>query len=122
MNCASPAGGPEAEPGARIVLYMDGVVPGNVHRPDPGRAYTSVYWQFLDMPFWMLRNSNLWLDLCCVPKRLLKKLPGGSSQLATLALRMFKGPGDLNFFDAGLLILHNAAGLSLRLRFDWRKL
>ena len=119
MNWVSPAGGPEAEPGARIVLYMDGVVPGNVHRPDPGRAYTSVYWQFLDMPFWMLRNSHLWLDLCCVPKRLMKKLPGGSSHLATLALRMFKGPGDLNFFDTGLLILHNAAGLSLRLRFDF---
>jgi hypothetical protein len=110
----SPVGGPEAEPGGRLILYMDGVVPGNVHRPDPGRAYTSVYWQFLDMPHWILRNSMFWLDLCCVPKRLLRKLPGGESQLATLALRMFKGAGDLNYFEMPMEITER-----LRIRFDF---
>ena len=114
QHWVSPVGGPAAEPGARIVLYMDGVVPGNVHRPDPGRSYTSIYWQFLDMPHWMLRSSTFWLDLCCIPKRLLQKLPGGESQLATWALRMFKGPGDLNFFETAMEIRER-----LSLRFDF---
>ena len=113
QHWVSPVGGPEAEPGGRLILYMDGVVPGNVHRPDPGRGYTSVYWQFLDMPHWVLRNSQFWLDLCCVPKRLLRKLPGGESQLATLALRMFKGDGDFNYFEMALEITER-----LSLRFD----
>ena len=110
----SPVLGPEAGPGARLVLYMDGVVPGNVHRPDPGRAYTSIYWQFLDMPHWVLRNSMFWLDLCCVPKRMLKKLPGGESYLATLALRMFSGAPGFNFFETNMPINER-----LGLRFDF---
>ena len=95
-------------------FYLDGVVPGNVHRPDPGRGYTAIYWQLLDMPHWMLRNTKCWLDLCTVPKRLLKKMPGGESQLADLALRMFKGTGDWNFFEFGILLRER---LSLRLDF-----
>ena len=102
----SPVEGPEAPPGGRLVIYMDGVVPGNVHRPDPARGYTAVYWQLLDMPHWMLRKTEFWFDLCCVPKRLLQKMPGGPSQLAELALRMFgpgsAGDGNWNFFEVAI--------------------
>ena len=116
LNWVSPVEGTAAEPGGRLVIYMDGVVPGNIHRSDPGRSYTSVYWQLLDMPNWMLRKVDFWFDLCCVPKRLLKKMPGGASQLADLALRMFgPGPaGEWNFFKTGIYIHER---FSLRLDF-----
>ena len=66
------------------------------------------------MPHWILRNSMLWLDLCCVPKRVMKKLPGGESYLATLALRMFRGAEGLNFFETAMDITE-----WLSLRFDF---
>ena len=100
----SPVYGTEAPPGGRAVVYMDGVVPGNVHRPDPGRGYTAVYWQLMDMPPWLLRLSASWLDLCYVPKRILQKMPGGESQLATMVLRMLQGTDGFNFFETGILL------------------
>ena len=42
----------------RIGVYLDDVTPGNVRRPDNGRAYMAIYWTFLDFPNWLLQSEN----------------------------------------------------------------
>jgi hypothetical protein len=64
----SPASRQAGATPARLALYIDEVVPGNVRRPDDGRAYNAVYWTFIDFPAWFLASQHGWFPLCYIPK------------------------------------------------------
>ena len=104
----------------RIAIYMDDVRPGNVLRPDIGRAYWALYWNILEMPSWHRSSMDGWLPLCFVRVSTCKKIKGGISQimeklmgkiwsrenwnLSRLGIRLpgglaSAGPGDVYHFD-----------------------
>ncbi len=95
----SPASHRAGAPPARLALYSDEVVPGNIRRPDDARGYTAVYWTCLDFPDWYLSSPNGWFPFAFVPKvlRNYPTLPQGASQ-----------PPLLPITDSSLpIVLHN---------------
>ena len=65
--------------GLRIVIFVDEFTPGNVLRPDRGRAMQHVLWAFVDWPEWVLCRATSWLTFGCIRTSLLASLPGGMS-------------------------------------------
>ncbi len=73
----------------RIVLYLDGINPGNPLAPDPQRLLQAVYWTFLELPNWFLRRKDAWFCFSLVRELWAEQLPGKLSELAKLILRIF---------------------------------
>ena len=44
----------------RLVLYFDGINPGNPLAPDPQKLLMAIYWCFADLPNWFLRRKDSW--------------------------------------------------------------
>ena len=44
----------------RIVIYADGLVPGNPFRPEKSRNLMCIYWCIADWPQWLLQRSFAW--------------------------------------------------------------
>ena len=107
--------GGEAQPihQARIALYLDDVMPGNVHRPDAGRSYVAIYWTFLDLPDWLLHSTDGWFVLSFVPKKIWKLIPGEQSGLMRIFLTAF-WPDDGPSFGTGFLVQHGEESLVLQ--------
>lgn len=73
----------------RLIIYMDGLVPGNPFRPDKGRSMMCIYWAFVDWPSYMLSRTFAWPCLSILRESIMHTIPGGASYLARLALRIF---------------------------------
>ena len=73
----------------RLVIYMDGLVPGNPFRPDKGRSIMCIYWCFVDWPAFMLTRTFAWPCLSILRESIMHSIPGGASYLARLSLRIF---------------------------------
>ena len=73
----------------RLVLYMDGMTPGNPFRPDKGRSIMCIYWCFVDWPAFMLTRTFAWPCLSLLRESIMHTIPGGASYLARMALRVF---------------------------------
>ena len=73
----------------RLLIYMDGLVPGNPFRPDKGRSIMCIYWCFIDWPSYMLNRTFAWPCLSILRESVMHTIPGGASYLARLALRIF---------------------------------
>lgn len=101
---------PEAQPPARIVIYEDEVRPGNVHRPDKGRAYLAIYWSFLDYPDWFLHSVRGWFAFAFVSENQIAQIAGKDSQLTRHVLKAFFGGGDYlpNFAVDGCVVWSEA--------------
>lgn len=81
----------------RLVIYIDEFRPGNVLRPDAGRATQNILWAFVDWPEWVLCKSDSWLTFGCLRSVVLSSLPGGVSHLMKKVLLTFFGVGGPNF-------------------------
>ena len=87
-----------------VVLYADEAKPGNVLRPDTGRAQLCVYWTILELPDWFKsRDCGWWFCLAC-PCKLLGQVPGGLSLLFARVLDTFFGKSTsvLGCFSSGV--------------------
>ena len=73
----------------RIVLYFDGVNPGNPLHPDPQQLLQAVYWTFLDLPSWFLRRKDSWFVFSLARELWAKALAGEMSEFCKLVLRCF---------------------------------
>ena len=94
-----------------ITVYLDGVRPGNVLRPDSGRVYYSIMWSLAQYPRWYASRMMGWLRLCYVQSPELNRIDGGTSQnIAALSQVLW----DPNAGTHG-----NAQGLDLR--WIWRR-
>ena len=87
----------------RLVIYMDGLVPGNPFRPDKGRSIMCIYWAFIDWPAFMLTRTFAWPCLSILRESIMEKIPGGASYLARIALRLFF-PFTGDSLETGLVI------------------
>ena len=91
----------------RIVLYMDGINPGNPMAPDPQRLLQGIYWTFFELPNWFLRRKDAWFAFSLGREIHIKKLHGGLSELTVLIMEVFFGDHRYSFKHG--LTISNAA-------------
>jgi hypothetical protein len=74
----------------RLVIYVDGLVPGNPFRPEASRKLQCVYWSFVDWPNWMLTRTFAWPCLSILRQKIVEEnLDGRMSYFARIVLRLF---------------------------------
>jgi len=98
-NCIDASSGPLG-----IVLFVDEARPGNVLRPDKGRAVQNIYWAFSEWPEWYLSRADAWLNFGCLRSNIVAQLPGGMSGLMVQILHRFFNTKGPNFAVAGGMI------------------
>ena len=77
-----------------IVVFVDEARPGNVLRPDKGRATQAFYWAFAQWPEWYLCRSDAWLPFGFLRSGAIEGMPGGISSVMASVLHQFFGSTD----------------------------
>ena len=90
--------------GLRIVLYIDEYRPGNILRPDKGRATQNIFWVFTGWPQWLLSRVDAWMLFGCLRSSVLASLPGGTSNLMRRVLKVFFSPSGGPNIETGLVL------------------
>ena len=86
-----------------VVLNDDETKPGNALRPDKARAYTAVYWSFLEYPDWFRARCNLaWMPFGYILTRDLVKVGVSISELTKHVLNIFWAQDGHNFARLGI--------------------
>ena len=85
----------------RIALYIDEMTPGNVLRPDRGRAVQDIFWTFIDFPGWFLSRQDAWFVFACLRSTQKDTLPGGVSEFMNHVLHTFWSPRGPSFSGTG---------------------
>jgi hypothetical protein len=68
-------------PELNILLYIDECRPGNVLRPDKGRALQHILWTFVEFPEWLTVRDQGWFTFGCIRTSAIATLPGHISCL-----------------------------------------
>jgi len=92
----------------KIVIFADEHRPGNVLRPDAGRATQGIYWAFSDWPAWLLSRSDCWLFFGVIRTSILEKAQGYMSGFLRKIVLTFFHPELSSFASTGGL-LHRSA-------------
>ena len=101
----------------RIVMYIDEIKPGNVLRPDKGRATPCVYWTFLEFPEWFRRRAIGWMSLAFVRTAIVLEFPGQVSGLMRALLhKLFSSDGH-HFQRTGVNFLVHGCVFNVRAEF-----
>jgi hypothetical protein len=72
-----------------IILYHDEVVPGNVLNEHNSRAVVGCYWGWQQMGYPLLNDELMWNTLTAPRSDLVKRLPGGASELFRVCVEYF---------------------------------
>ncbi len=100
----------------RIVIYFDGVNPGNPLAPDPQQLLQAVYWCFVDLPNWFLRRKDGWFCFALTREIWIKDMAGEMSELCKMVMGVFfSAVGDS--FHKGITIQCGAESVVLRANF-----
>ena len=100
----------------RIVLYFDGVNPGNPLAPDPQQLLQAIYWCFIDLPNWFLRRKEGWFCFSLTREIWIKDMPGEMSEFCKMVMLVFfAAVGDS--FHKGITIQCGAESVVLRATF-----
>ena len=86
LKAAAGAAGTKA---LKLILYVDGINPGNPLAPDPQKLLQAVYWCFSDLPSWFLRRKEGWFVFSLVREKWIKLLPGELAAMTTIILKIF---------------------------------
>ena len=81
----------------RIVIYSDGLVPGNPFRPEPSRKLNCIYWCIAEWPQHVLNRSFAWPVFSILREEVIHSLPGGLTRLMRLILHVFFGNSGSSF-------------------------
>ena len=81
----------------RIVIYADGLEPGNPFRHDQARHLVSIYWVIADWPQWLLQRSFAWPIFAIIRSKFLSIMEGGLGRLMRMILRIFFMSRDHSF-------------------------
>jgi hypothetical protein len=87
----------------RLVVYSDGMNPGNPFRPEKSRKLTCVYWAFVDWPAHMLSRTFAWPPLLIMRETVIKQIPGAMAYMNRLILRLFF-PEEGHSFARGIYL------------------
>ena len=88
----------------KIVIYIDEARPGNILRPDKGRAVNNIFWAFSSWPDWMLHRDWCWFTFGCMRTSTLQKLPGKMTALVRHIVEQFFSRTGPNFATSGCMI------------------
>ena len=73
-----------------ILIYIDGICPGNPLRHDKGRELQAVHWAFAEWPPWLLTRTGAWPIFGVIRTSIVTdEFPGSVSELAKLVLKRF---------------------------------
>jgi hypothetical protein len=97
LNSASPA--------LNILLYIDECRPGNVLRPDKGRALQHILWTFVEFPEWLTVRDQGWFTFGCIRTSAIATLPSHISCLMKHVVHSF-----LNFGTTGGMVASPTSG------------
>ena len=81
----------------RIIIYADGLEPGNPFRHDLARHLMSIYWCIADWPQYVLQRSFAWPVFSIIRTKFLNQLEGGLGRLMSMILRIFFKSKDHSF-------------------------
>ena len=84
-----------------IVLFVDEIRPGNVLRPDLGRATQDIFWTFAEFPDWYVVKDDAWLVFGGIRSAIVNKIEGDMSLLMANVLHVFFSPQGPNFKTTG---------------------
>jgi hypothetical protein len=73
----------------RIVIFADGLVPGNPFRPEKSRSLMCIYWAVADWPAWLLQRSFAWPIFSVIRESIIDEIPGGLGFLMRKILKLF---------------------------------
>ena len=85
----------------RVIMYIDGVSPGNPLRPDKARTVDCVYWTIAELPDHVVKSIAGWLLFSTCRTTLIETIPGAHSAWMKMTIRGFftKQPGRPDFGD-----------------------
>ena len=72
-----------------IVLYVDGLTPGNPFRPEKARHVQCFYWCISQWPQWLLCRTFAWAPFAFIRTTTIDAMPGKMSFFIRKVLRMF---------------------------------
>lgn len=87
------------DPTLNIILYIDECRPGNVLRPDKGRAVQHILWSFVEFPEWLTVRDQGWFTFGCIRSKCIETLPSHISCLMKHIVHTF-----LNFGTTGGMV------------------
>ena len=74
----------------RIVLYNDGLVPGNPFRQEHARKLETFYWSRIGWPDHVLKRTFVWQVFCLIRSKIVDKETGRLSAVAGMVLERFR--------------------------------
>jgi hypothetical protein len=102
-----------------IVLYHDGVTPGNVHRADAGRQFVSFLWSMLEIPDHHRGRDRLrWFLAAYVEKKKMDEHNITVGHVFMALLRYYFKGHDYNFSTTGIKIKNGSDELIVLARFS----
>ena len=79
----------------RIVIYADGLVPGNPFRPEASRKLQCIHWCIIDWPQHVLQRSFAWPVFSIIKEKVVDEIDGGIGRIMRIVLRfLFSESGD----------------------------
>ena len=78
----------------RVLIYMDGINPGNPLRPDRARELEAIYWTFAELPNWFLRRKDSWFPFGLLRCNFVDSMTNQSSEFMTCIMKVFFTGGD----------------------------
>jgi hypothetical protein len=75
----------------KVVIYADGLVPGNPFRHDTGRKMQCIYWCIVDWPQHVLQRSFAWPVFSILRESVIHGIQGGLGRIIRTVLRIFFG-------------------------------
>ena len=73
----------------RVIIFADGLVPGNPFRPEASRKLQCIYWCIADWPQHVLQRSFAWPVFSLIKESVLENIDGGLGRLMRVILRIF---------------------------------
>ena len=87
-----------------LVLYTDGVTPGDPLQGMNRRKFQVCYWSFLEMGTNALSREETWFTLFTVFETVIKKVQAGLSQLFTASIKAFFDTSGFDLSTAGITL------------------
>jgi len=81
----------------RIIIFADGMIPGNPFRPEKSRTLMCIYWCIVDWPGWLLTRSFAWPVFSILRAAIIEQIPGGLGYIMRRVLRIFFGDVGFSF-------------------------
>ena len=101
----------------RIVMYVDGVNPGNPLHPDPNVMLEAVYWTIIDLPVWFTRRKDSWFCFTLARSKVAHDLQGEMSEFMKLCLLVFY-PEVGESFSKGVFLQNGTSTITVAFSFE----